>query len=319
MRRDARWATPPARRRRTPTSLRSNSCESSKPRAAIREQRRKPAQTAKPEPARKLSSHLRPSSEPRYTRLTVGRQSYTNYGLRADAYSDPVASVARYACQADSERLIVDDVVTKLSLLPTDVLLEIGCGPGTLLIPLAFRCQLAVGIDNAPMLRRLHERLAGPPTIESIAGNFLDLDVNRRFDAILVYATLHYLASTEEAERLVRKAAALLAPSGRMLLGDLPNADKKRRFDRSPAGIEFAVTWARRMADEPMPTLLLPPDDELIGSFTDADVLRLLAALRSRGYETYLLPQAAELPFGHTREDILVVAPATSEGAGPDG
>lgn len=48
-------------------------------------------------------------------------------------------------------------------------------------------------------------------------------------------------------------------------------------------------------------------DSQLI-TFDDALALDLMAFIRGKGFEAFLLPQSIDLPFGATREDILVVA-----------
>jgi hypothetical protein len=43
-------------------------------------------------------------------------------------------------------------------------------------------------------------------------------------------------------------------------------------------------------------------------TFDDALVLDVMAFIRRKGFEAFLLPQPIDLPFGGSREDILVVA-----------
>jgi hypothetical protein len=58
---------------------------------------------------------------------------------------DFTEQAGRYAFQAEAERLILADVMSKLQLDPADTLLVVGCGPGTLLIPLSFVVAQATG------------------------------------------------------------------------------------------------------------------------------------------------------------------------------
>lgn len=240
---------------------------------------------------------------------SVSRQSYENYG-RGAGHADVTVVAGRYAYQTEAERLVAVDVASKLELSPMDDLLEIGCGSGNILIPLSFQCQSATGIDHPGLLERLGERFPGPPTITAVPGNFLDLSPAGYYTKILMYAMLHYLSSTEEVLAFVHKATRLLRPGGRMLLGDLPNADRKRRFLATQAGREFDAEWKERRAraGPPEADLLWEGDPELVGSFDDESVMRIVLDLRRAGFETYILQQPVELPFGHTREDLLVVA-----------
>jgi SAM-dependent methyltransferase len=241
----------------------------------------------------------------------VGRISFDNFGRLAAGSTDPAAVTMRYAMQLREERLILRDVLDKLEIGPDDDLLEIGCGPGTTLVPLAFLCASATGVDHEEVLRVLAGRFAGPPTITLLPGNFLDLALDRTYSRILVYSVVQYLDGVDEAIAFSLKAAELLAPGGRLLLGDLPNADRKRRFHASDAGKRFQEEWALRAGgDETEEAVGLLDDDQMIGSFDDASLVRLVLALRSAGFESQLLQQPPDLPFGFTREDVLITAPA---------
>jgi hypothetical protein len=108
-------------------------------------------------------------------------------------------------------------------------------------------------------------------------------------------------------------AAGLLRPQGRLLLGDLPNADHKRRFQESAAGQEFQTEWERLSKGATAEDRLRVEDFvgglTTAGMFDDAVALEILAAMRSKGLHSYVLPQPEDLPFGRTREDILIVKP----------
>ena len=49
-------------------------------------------------------------------------------------------------------------------------------------------------------------------------------------------------------------------------------------------------------------------DNETV-TFDDSVMLRLVKHIRSKNYHAYVLAQPENLPFGHTREDILIVHP----------
>jgi cyclopropane fatty-acyl-phospholipid synthase-like methyltransferase len=216
----------------------------------------------------------------------------------------------RYATQQTAQRLIVRDVIEKLSVGPDDDLLEIGCGPfGTTLVPLAFMCASVTGLDHEEVIAALRGRHIGPPELHTVCGNFLDVELHESFSKVLVYSMLHYLASLDEAIDVSLKAGRLLRPGGRMLLGDLPNTDKKRRFLATDAGRRFDEEWrsSARSAGHSQPAASLDDDHELLGAFDDDGILMLVSSLRGEGFEAYVVPQPRDLPFGHTREDVLVL------------
>lgn len=108
----------------------------------------------------------------------------------------------------------------------------------------------------------------------------------------------------------VERAFALLEPGGRMLIGDIANADQRQRFLDSDFGRDFTAAWqARRLAETPpdaaagaVPT----PEAVPVVRIGDDLLLRLLARFRRDDAHAYIVPEAPHLPFGHTREDILI-------------
>ena len=93
-----------------------------------------------------------------------------------------------------------------------------------------------------------------------------------------------------------------------MLIGDLPNTTKKSRFLRSTEGKKISAQWEALVREaETYEDVVLNIDTELI-TFDDAVVLDLIAFIRNKGFDSFLLPQSIDLPFGGSREDILVLA-----------
>ena len=241
----------------------------------------------------------------------MSRVSFDNYGRLASDDEDSTVISGRYSIQRQPERLIVIDVVKKLQIGPDDRLLEIGCGAGNLLIPLSFMVKTALGIDHSHVCEYLRSRF-GSPQIELIGINFLDFEPGPllSFDKILIYSVLNTLSDEKEAMAFLDKAVALLAPRGRLLLGDIANFDCKQRFLSTQAGQTFDREWKAKLSTEDRHTSGQTfIDDEMVLRPSDEFVLSLLHRYRKKGYGTYLLSQPVYLPFGYTREDVLVVAP----------
>ncbi|MEL6316178.1 MAG: methyltransferase domain-containing protein [Pseudomonadota bacterium] len=239
----------------------------------------------------------------------MSRVTFENYATLSRAELPATQIAGRYHVQAEAERRIVPDVVDKLAIAPDDALLEIGCGVGALIAPLSYLVRSAAGVDHPDVLAALRRRI-GEGRVETLPGNFLDLEISGAYSKILVYSVLHCLSDGDEAMRFIQKAAGLLRPGGRLLLGDLPNSDRKARFQASPRGRAFEAEWAAaRAADPDAPGPELQPDPDC---FTpdDAFLLRILAWARGAGAHAYILPQPPDLPFGHTREDVVIEAPA---------
>ena len=238
----------------------------------------------------------------------MSRISFDNFAQSAAAgHLSDTEAAGRYDFQRDAELQMVADVALKLNLQASDQLLDIGCGPGRLLLPLSRLVANACGIDNAAMIERVRARAGPDSSIRTLTGNFLDLDLSAsRYDKILVHGVVQYLGTAAEVTTFIVRAASLLTPRGRLLIGDLPNETKKARFLGSTTGKRMAVEWASLTAHgHPMDGL---PRDPSVVSFNDDLVMHLLSIVRAAGYESYLLPQPAGLPFGRSREDMLVVA-----------
>ncbi|MEZ5791967.1 MAG: methyltransferase domain-containing protein [Nitratireductor sp.] len=231
---------------------------------------------------------------------------FDDYGEAAASARDLTELSGRYAIQASAERLVAADVAHKLNLLPDNDFLEIGCGAGNQLIPLSFRCRSATGIDHPKLIKRLNDRYQAA-NLKGIGSNFLTWQAEQKFDRILVYSVLHALPDRDTVFAFVDRAVGVLRDDGAMLLGDLNNIGKKQRFSKSEQGKQFAAEWEAQMA------AYGGPQDVTISSggvqFDDELVMELLMHVRKMGFHSYLLPQQKDLPFGRTREDILVQGP----------
>lgn len=231
------------------------------------------------------------------------------YGQMALSELDSTQVAGRYASQVDAERRILWDVSKKLQIQPSDHLLEIGSGPGQIAIPLSFIVDHCVVVDHKNIVERLNRRY-NSSQISAICGDFLEIEIEQTFDKILVYSVLHCLPSQERVKEFIMKAAALLRPGGVLLLGDIPNVDKKARFLATDFGQRFDAKFRSSSRPQDAPYTSFGPkagssSQGALATFDDEALLEIVRGLRSLGLEAYVHPQPADLPFGHTREDII--------------
>jgi len=231
--------------------------------------------------------------------------TFENYGKLAGLNLTSTETSGRYPSQADSERSIILDVVRKLDICSTDTVLDIGCGCGLLLLPLSFMVRYCCGVDHPSVVSKLSTRLSCE-NIRLHGANFLQLTLDEKFSKILCYGVLQNLSSYDEVCELVDRALSFLKPGGKILFGDISNTDKKRRFQSTEKGAAFEAEWARSSGSSTSYDPLLLTVDPLRVEFTDQLVLRLILHIRSRGYNAYVMDQPSSLPWGFTREDILV-------------
>ncbi len=101
--------------------------------------------------------------------------------------------------------------------------LELGCGNGDLHSLIRPACAEYVGVDfSAAMLKAFRRRETAAPRLACGDAAALPLG-STRFDVVFANGMIQYLDATALAENL-RQVAALLAPSGTYLLGNVPDA-----------------------------------------------------------------------------------------------
>jgi SAM-dependent methyltransferase len=231
------------------------------------------------------------------------------YGELAARVGDATVAAGRYRFQAEAEAAIVPDILSKLDLRADHRLLEVGCGSGRLLIDLASHVRVATGLDHLACVTRLEESV--PENVMLMAGEWPRTRPSDLFDRILAYSVLHYVGSREAADRFIDACVDSLDENGVALIGDLPNQDAGRRFAQSGFGEQFSADWKRQVAACEDPEVALRNEIFARASapvpYIDDDfVLGTLRRCRERGLEAYVVPQGPDLPFSHTREDIII-------------
>lgn len=209
------------------------------------------------------------------------------------------------------EKLIFEDIVRKLSVLSSKnkVVLDIGPGCSDLPFMLIDLCRKKnhklILIDSREMLSHLPDK----PFIEKIAGFYpyckgLPGRYRGSIDVILTYSVLHYVFAESNIWDFLDVSLELLSCGGEMLMGDIPNVSKRKRFFSSPAGIKCHQEFTRTRKS---PQVLFNKIER--HHLDDAALLGLVARARSQGFDAYLVPQGDGLPMANRREDILIKKP----------
>jgi trans-aconitate 2-methyltransferase len=119
---------------------------------------------------------------------------------------------AAYDRVAAPQRAWAEDLLGRLDLRGDEVVLDAGCGTGSVTRLLAERVPRGrvIGVDVAPsMIARARETL-GPET-ELIEGDLLDLELEDAVDAVFSNATFHWVL---DHERLFERLHRALRPGG---------------------------------------------------------------------------------------------------------
>ncbi len=216
----------------------------------------------------------------------------------------------------DAVPAIMADIATKLPALATQgapsggVIVDIGCGCGSL----AEAVQLAaiesgnelVLIDSAEMLARNPDG----PGVEKVVAQFpegCEELIARRSgscSAVLAYSVLQHTLNRPGVFEFVDAACELLAPGGRLLLADIPNASMRRRFLASEAGRAY---HREHYGGEQPPIVEFNSPSR--GEIDDAVLFGILGRARSSGFHAWVVPQQPGLPMANRREDILIARP----------
>jgi 2-polyprenyl-3-methyl-5-hydroxy-6-metoxy-1,4-benzoquinol methylase len=239
--------------------------------------------------------------------------SFDDYGQRAlDASLSHNEKVGFPDAYRDGfSEIIWNDLLSKLPSLHVEgaKVLDIGCGcghlPQALIQHATINSQKLTMIDHPNMLAQLKHadshRLVGgrfPDILSSNSGL-----AKESFDVIICYSVLQVAALEMNPFIFVDSAVELLADGGQLILGDLPNYSKLRRFLASEKGRQYHRRYMNTETDP-----IVKPFDNDKSRLDDGFVLGLLAHLRIGGLDTYLLPQPVSLPLSTRREDILIVA-----------
>jgi SAM-dependent methyltransferase len=236
---------------------------------------------------------------------------------------DLASSVGRRREDIGLTRYIWKDIATKLGFRRNCTFLDIGCGFGDLTtrsIKESIQMNLKLTLLDIPAVIERIKSGVGNYSLKNIQfkeGVFPEIlkkqGFKDTFDFISAYSVIHY---TDFPEDFLDSAVSLLNHRGRLLIGDLPNVNKKGRFLSSDYGYEFESRYKKESGVEIVryksqrefceQTKKQEKQNFLI---SDSFINRAIQKYRSRGYDVYVLPQNKRAPFSHTREDLLIVRP----------
>lgn len=98
-------------------------------------------------------------------------------------------------------------------------LLELGCGTGRLSLPLSARVDQLTAVDNAPEMLSLAQAKAQACPIEFVLANFVDFDLARVFDWILLpYNALNHVIDAKDIRSLFGTVRRHLSEGGRFIV-----------------------------------------------------------------------------------------------------
>ena len=210
--------------------------------------------------------------------------------------------------RAEKEKFIFSDIKTKiLDERNIETIVDIGCGCSRPVLDLIDFCKIErervkelVLVDSKEMLDNIEDEIF----LKKYTVKFPDKDFVKNYknkvDVIIIYSVLHHIYFHQNFIKFLDNAISLLKEGGRLLIGDIPNISKKKRFLNSQFGREFHKSFS---GEYPENVKCIDFQEKVI---QDDLIFMILQRYRLMGFETYLLPQTKKLPLCYTREDILI-------------
>jgi len=219
----------------------------------------------------------------------------------------------RYAEDKNKEKYIFGDIIKKLELnYKNKKLLDIGCGIGPLVNLISKFCEknkiYLYLCDINFIIKKIKNKLKKRKYINYIESEFQKYKFNNiKFDRILIYSVIQYVNSPK---KFLLKAFKILNNNGLILLGDIPNVNKKFRFLNSDFGYNYEIQRKK------MPKKKLNLFTKNLKSFlsntlqnkniNDKFILWIVNKFQKLGCDVYILEQPKKLPYSYTRIDLII-------------
>jgi cyclopropane fatty-acyl-phospholipid synthase-like methyltransferase len=162
---------------------------------------------------------------------------------------DPREGNARYY---DLEDNPLGDVPFYSARVRDDMsVLELGCGTGRVLVPLAGRCREIVGVDSSKdMIDRCREKIGSLKNASARVGDITKLALSNQFDLIVApYRVLQALESSAEVDGLFAGIASHLKPGGSCILNVFRLNEKRQAMVAGWGRPDEIPAWEKTLPD----------------------------------------------------------------------
>lgn len=187
----------------------------------------------------------------------------------------------------------VEHIANQLSLSPNDKVLDVCCGNGLITKQLSKKCLYITGVDISPVMIQLALKQNSGENIHYVVGDAKKLPElkDAPFDKICLNYSFQYFEKYEIGHDVIAGLLNLLAPGGKLFLGEIPDHEKRWKFYR---------TWLSR-AFLLYHTLLRK---NIMGKFWKQKELdSICRELKVKGS---FLEQPKNFPYAHYRFDYLI-------------
>jgi ubiquinone/menaquinone biosynthesis C-methylase UbiE len=165
--------------------------------------------------------------------------------------NDPRKGNAEYY---DLDVTPLPDISFYLTLVRPDTsVLELGCGTGRVLIPLAARCKSITGVDYSEAMIdrcRFKMKTAGVKNATAQVADITKLNLEKRFDLIIApYRVMQALATDTEVTGLFDSVQRHLEKGGAAILNTFKMRRPREEMLRTWVNLNEQVRWEKHMPD----------------------------------------------------------------------
>ena len=234
----------------------------------------------------------------------ISNKIYSNLAVNNNFGSSEKAG--RYISHSGLEKGIFNDIKIKLNLKKDDKLLDIGCGCGPLVDLLIKYCnkkKIHLTLCDIPdVIDILKKKYLKYKNIHFLNGEFQNIKFKKKFNKILCYSVIQCV---NKPRIFYKKILDILTVDGKVLVGDLPNVNRKYRFLKSSFGKKFEEKRLKKKIkfNDLQAFLKITKQNKLIN---DRFIEYILRYSKKKGRNCFLMKQSNKLPFSYTREDILI-------------
>ena len=186
---------------------------------------------------------------------------------------------------------LVSRIATSLDASQEKSLLDLACGNGLVTSRLASHFRKVTAVDFSVALLSTAKEHFWRDNIEYVLGDARQLDMlTGQYDCVLLSAALQHF-NADEVDRLLQQLKGFVRPSGRCLLGDVPDRERIWNFYRGVGG-RFKYVFD------------LIKDEPVIGSWWRPSTLRQLA--NANGWTVSISYQPVDCPNHYFRYDAVL-------------
>lgn len=211
----------------------------------------------------------------------------------------------------NSEETIFEDIISKVPLIKKIGLnvLDIGPGCSNLQKYISDFCSQQghkLFLSDSKEMLALNEDKRHVVKVPGLFSETTQLikEKSGGIDVVICYSVFHYIFVDSNVWYFLDCLLNLMNDGGQIIIGDIPNVSKRKRFFASNNGIkshqEFMNTTEK-------------PQVEFncieAGKIDDSILMSVVLKCQASGFDAYVLPQPKELPFANRRDDLIIRKP----------